>query len=108
MRLDAGGPVAPGAGFVLHSADYHGAATIGIDEHVAMTATPAILRDIARHRGPRQSLVAFGYSGWGPGQLEDELARHAWFTIAEDPKLVFDADREKVWDQAVARRTLPL
>ena len=53
-------------------------------------------------------LVAFGYAGWGPGQLEGELARHGWFTIPEDPKLVFDLDRGKVWEAAVARRTVPL
>jgi putative transcriptional regulator len=52
--------------------------------------------------------VAFGYAGWGPGQLEHELGLHAWFTIPDDPKLIFDDDRGKVWDDAIARRTIPL
>jgi putative transcriptional regulator len=104
----AGGPVQPSSGFVLHSADYHSDATIGIDDHLAMTSSVAVLRDIARHAGPQKSLVVFGYAGWAPGQLEGEIAMHGWFTVPEDPKLIFDVDREKVWDAAVARRTIPL
>jgi len=75
---------------------------------VAITSSPEILRDIGQHKGPEKSLVAFGYAGWGPGQLEGELAQHGWFTAPEDPKLVFDEDRAKVWDEAMARRTLPI
>jgi putative transcriptional regulator len=67
-----------------------------------------VLRDIGHNEGPRQSLVAFGYAGWGPGQLDAELAQGAWFTVPEDPKLVFDADRDKLWDDLLKRRTIPL
>ena len=84
MRLFAGGPVQPDAGFIVHSADYHRPGTIDIDGRVAMTANPEVLRDIGHHQGPRQSLVAFGYAGWGPGQLEGELALGGWFTVPED------------------------
>ena len=108
VLLFAGGPVAPEAGFVLHSTDYHRAETLDIDGRVAVTSTPQIISDIAHRRGPQKALIAFGYSGWGPGQLENELTLHAWLTAPADPKLIFDEDRDKVWDAAMARRTLPL
>jgi putative transcriptional regulator len=108
VLLFAGGPVEPGVGFILHSVDYRRAETLDIDEHVAVTSTHEILSDIAHRKGPAKTLIAFGYSGWGPGQLESELAQHGWFTTPADPKLIFDDDREKVWQEALARRTRPL
>jgi putative transcriptional regulator len=108
VRVFYGGPVQPWLGFVVHSAEYHRGQTVDIDGKVAMTSSPEILRDISRTQGPHKALVAFGYTGWRPGQLESELDRHGWFTIPEDPKLVFDDDREKVWDEAKARETFPL
>jgi putative transcriptional regulator len=108
VRLFAGGPVQVDACFVVHSADYHRPGTVDIDGRVAMTTTPEVLRDIGHHQGPRQSLVAFGYAGWGPGQLEAELALGGWFTVPGDPKLVFDADRDKLWDEAMKHRTISL
>ncbi len=108
MRIFAGGPVEQRLGFVLHSAEYHLADTLIIDAKFAMTSNLEVLRDIARHRGPAKSLMAFGYAGWGPGQLENEMAQRAWFVAAADPKLVFDEDREKLWDLAMARRVINL
>ena len=108
VRLFAGGPVQPEIGLIVHSADYHRTGTIDVDGRVAMTANPEILRDIGHHAGPKQSLVAFGYAGWGPGQLEGELALGGWFTVPEDPKLVFDVDRDKLWDEAMKDRTISL
>jgi putative transcriptional regulator len=108
VRLFAGGPVQPEIGLIVHSTDYHRAGTIDIDGRVAMTTNPEVLRDIGHHQGPKQSLVAFGYAGWGPGQLENELALGGWFTEPEDPKLVFDVDRDKVWDEAMKHRTISL
>jgi putative transcriptional regulator len=108
VRVFAGGPVELQRGFVVHSAEYQRSGTIDIDGRVAMTASPEILRDIGHNKGPQKSLVAFGYAGWGPGQLEHELEQRAWFTAPEDPKLIFDEDRDNVWEGAMARRTLPL
>jgi putative transcriptional regulator len=108
VRVFVGGPVEPWLGFVVHSAEYHRAGTIDVDGRVAVTSSTEVLRDIGHNKGPKQSLVAFGYSGWGAGQLENELARGGWFTLPEDPKLIFEEDREKVWDDAMARRTVPL
>jgi putative transcriptional regulator len=107
IRVFAGGPMEPSTGYVLHSADYHRSGTIEIDNHVAMTLSPNILLDIGHGRGPKKSLVAFGYAGWGPGQLAMELARGDWFITPETTKLVFDEKRDHVWDDAMARRTTP-
>jgi putative transcriptional regulator len=104
IQVCAGGPVEPQVGFVIHSADYRLPGSIDIDGHVAMTSDPQILRDIGHNHGPKNSFFAFGYTGWGPGQLEDEMARHVWFTTLNDPKLIFDADRESIWTTAMARR----
>jgi putative transcriptional regulator len=106
-RIFAGGPVEPQIGFILHTTDYHRAGTIDVGR-VAMTTGPQILRDIGHNQGPGKSLIAFGYAGWGPGQLEGELNLGAWFSVDGDPRLVFDADRDKLWDNATARRTVPL
>lgn len=108
VRVFAGGPVEPWLGFVLHSSDYHRAETVAVDAHISVTASGAILHDLASGKGPRKSLVAFGYTGWGPGQLEGEIAQRAWFTEPADAKLIFDDDRDKVWDEAIARHTVPL
>ncbi|MGH6672807.1 MAG: YqgE/AlgH family protein [Xanthobacteraceae bacterium] len=103
VRLFLGGPVDPEIGFVLHSAEYHGNKTVDIDGRVALSSGTQILRDIGLGKGPRQSLIAFGYAGWGPSQLDNELRNGAWDTVADDPKMVFDDDRSKVWSDAMAR-----
>ena len=108
LSVFAGGPVQPELGFVVHSAEYRRDETIEVDEHVAMTASRQILRDIGHNHGPQKSLFALGYAGWGPGQLENELARHDWFTAPEEPKLIFDDDRANLWEDAMARRTREL
>lgn len=99
VRIFAGGPVQPELGFVLHSADYHRPETVDIDGRVAMTS------NLANRRGPSKSLVAFGYAGWGSGQLEGELGQRAWLTAEDDERLIFDEDRGAVWDEALKRRT---
>jgi putative transcriptional regulator len=108
LRVFAGGPVQPELGFVIHSAEYRRNETIEVDERVAITGSRQILRDIGHKRGPQKSLFALGYAGWGPGQLENELARHDWFTAPEEPKLIFDDDRANLWEDAMARRTREL
>jgi putative transcriptional regulator len=104
LPLHLGGPVEPSLGFVLHSAEYRRAETLDVDGRVAMTASREILRDIVTGKGPKKALVAFGYSGWGPGQLEAELKTDAWIVAPADMRLIFDEDRDKVWDAAMARR----
>ncbi len=102
VRVFLGGPVSPGLAFVLHSADYHRPDTIDIDGNVALSDAADVLRDIGFGKGPSKSLVAFGYAGWAPSQLENELAHGGWITAPENPELVFDDDRSQVWTDAVA------
>jgi putative transcriptional regulator len=105
VRVFLGGPVQPELGLVLHSPDYRRPETQVIGLHAAMTATKEIFRDLAGGRGPKRVLVAFGYAGWGPEQLERELALNAWYTAPADEKLIFEEDRDKVWELAMQRRT---
>ena len=108
LEVFAGGPVQPELGFVVHSPDYHDSVTLAVGGVVAITADRQVLRDIGHHKGPKKALFAFGYAGWGPGQLEGEIARHDWYTAIGDPKLIFDDDRGNLWDDAMARRTQEL
>lgn len=104
VRIFAGGPVQPEIGFVIHSADYDREDTLPVNADLAVTAIREVLRDIARNQGPRKSLVALGYAGWTPGQLESELARDDWLVASASPALVFDTPPERIWDEAMARR----
>ena len=108
VRIFLGGPVQLEVGFVIHSTDYHRPETLDVDARLAATSSREVLLDIARNAGPMKSLITFGYAGWAPGQLEAELARNVWYTAPADPGLVFDDDRDKVWEHATARRTQDL
>jgi putative transcriptional regulator len=104
VRILSGGPVEPETGFVVHSAEYGLLETLRVTTDVSVTASLDVLRDIARNKGPRKALVALGYAGWAAGQLESELARDDWLVVPADAALVFDVARERVWDEAMARR----
>ncbi len=103
-----GGPVEPERGFLLHSAEVVVEGSILVGEGVAMTAETEMLHKIARGEGPDRKLFAFGYSGWGPRQLESEFARDDWFVIPSDPSLIFALDPARSWERAAARRGLDL
>ena len=103
IRVHFGGPVESGRGFVLHSSDYHQEATMVIDEQIAVTATTDILRDITEGDGPQSSLLALGYAGWGPGQLDSEIQDNGWLSVDADPGLIFGAEPDKVWQGALAK-----
>jgi putative transcriptional regulator len=103
-----GGPVQLQLGFILHTTDYRRAGIIEVNGTVAVTATKEIVRDIAAGNGPNKFMLIFGYAGWGPGQLEGELKRNSWFTTPFDLSLIFDTDRDRVWEKALERRTRDL
>jgi putative transcriptional regulator len=104
VMVFVGGPVEQKLGIVVHTAEYELADTIHINGEVAATTSREILDDIAHNQGPQKMLLAFGYAGWSPGQLENELARGDWFVVPSDPALVFDEPRDRVWHEAMARR----
>lgn len=104
MPVQFGGPVEPGRGFVLHTADYYSSeTTLPIDESVALTATLDILRAIAQGSGPRRVLLALGYAGWGPGQLDDEIQRNGWLHCTADEELLFSSDLEAKYTAALRK-----
>ena len=96
-----GGPVDTDLAFILHSPEYIIEGTVVIDELVALTSKPEVLRDIGIGKGPRRSLLAFGYSGWGPGQLDDEVQRGDWLVIDGDPEIVFGPNPAAKWRHAI-------
>ena len=103
IHVHRGGPVETQRGFVLHSPDYNREGTLVLNEHVALSATTEILKSIATNTGPKSNLMALGYAGWGPGQLDDEMRRNAWLNVPGDPDLLFSADYHNKWEMALAK-----
>jgi len=108
IAVHTGGPVEPGRVFILHSADVMTPGSKAVASGIAVTTTPDILRLIGAGKGPKDSLFVFGYAGWGPGQLDGELARADWFVVPGDPDLVFAAEPEQSWCKALKRRGVDL
>ncbi len=99
-----GGPVETGRGFVLHSTDYFATdSTLPVDSAIGLTATLDVLKAMADGSGPRKALLALGYSGWGPGQLEGEIQGNGWLHCDADDLLVFDCTLDERYDQALAK-----
>ncbi|MCY4478333.1 MAG: YqgE/AlgH family protein [Rhodospirillales bacterium] len=101
ITLHYGGPVQPEIGFLLHSAEYAIRGTRVLSGAFALTTNLEALIDVAFGYGPRRSLLIFGYSGWGPSQLESELARGDWAVIDADPDLVLGTDHESKWRRSL-------
>ena len=100
--VHVGGPVEPQRGFVLHSLDWGGQDTIEVAGHWALSGTIDVLRAIAEGKGPRRWLVALGYAGWGPDQLDEEMTRHGWFTTPGNDSLLYDTPVDQRWTAAFA------
>ena len=101
VRLQYGGPVEPGRGFVLHSADYEGRSTRRLQRGLAVSFGSDVLVAMGDGRGPSKSVVVLGYAGWGPGQLESELARDDWLTATGDETLIFSPNLDTLWKRAL-------
>lgn len=101
-QVHFGGPVERQRGFVLHGNDYKAATgTLEIDDTFRMTATLEVLEDIASGTGPAVSMLALGYSGWGPGQLEYEIGQNGWLTCKPTHEVVFGTPNEQKWTAAL-------
>ncbi len=101
IRLVEGGPVEQGRGFVLHSADWTSEASLRVDDATALTASLDVLKAIAAGGGPRNGLLALGYAGWGPGQLDGEMQQNAWLSAPADSAIIYDADDATKWKRAL-------
>lgn len=103
VMVHVGGPVEAGRGFVLHTADFVQDSTLIVSETIGLTATVDILKAIAAGTGPQRSLLALGYAGWAPGQLENEIRANGWLHVDPDEDLVFGGDLESKWPLAMSK-----
>jgi putative transcriptional regulator len=108
LRVHYGGPVEPMQGFLLHTAEYAGGDTRVVGGGIALTTDPQILRAIGAGSGPRRSLLALGYAGWAPGQLETEIRSGHWVDVKADEKLLFEEPADTQWERAMSRRVIRL
>lgn len=104
IPLHAGGPVEGGRGFVLHTGDWSSEGSLPVEGGYALTASVDILKAIAAGGGPRQGILALGYAGWGPGQLEGEFNANAWLTVGSDEAILFEEEEQEAkWRRALAK-----
>ena len=103
IQVHTGGPVESGRGFVLHTTDYFQDSTLQVSDDIGLTATADILKSIATGDGPVHSLLALGYAGWAPGQLDAEIQANGWLHVPADRELVFDRDLDSKWERAVQK-----
>jgi len=97
LRIYLGGPVESARGFVLHSADYRCEDSLITDNGIGITASTKILKDIGAGHGPRDRILAIGYAGWSPGQLESEIEANSWITVPATSELIFHTGDETKW-----------
>ena len=90
-------------GFVLHTTDWTGEGSLRVNDTLALTASLDVLKAIAEGHGPREGLLALGYAGWGPGQLDAEIQQNAWLSVQADETIVFDAEDDTKWRRALAK-----
>ncbi len=102
IQLCQGGPVDHGRGFVLHTSDWVSDASLRVDDRLALTASLDVLQEIAQGGGPKEGLLALGYSSWGPGQLDREMQQNVWLSAPAKLDLLFDPDHETKWRRAMA------
>ena len=103
IRLCAGGPVENVRGFVVHTTDWMADGTLRVDEGLGLTTSLDILKAVAQGRGPKECLLALGYAGWGPGQLEIEFSQNSWLSVPADEALVFKGDNDTRWRRAMEK-----
>ena len=95
-----GGPVQQERGFILHQPQGEWSSSLKINEQMALTTSCDIIEAIAHDEGPEQSIIALGYAGWSPGQLEQEIATNTWLSCPADEQIIFNTPTEKRWQAA--------
>lgn len=102
MDMHVGGPVEPGRGFVLHTGEFESDSTVEVQDGICLTATLEILREISKGKGPKDFILALGYSGWAGGQLEDEIRSNSWLTVDCNSSLLFDTAETEKYSRSLA------
>ncbi len=102
IELFRGGPVDSARGLVLHTSDWTGEGSMLVDDHVALTSSMDVLKALADGGGPARGLLALGYAGWSPGQLDREMNEFAWLSAPSTVDLLFDQDHDTKWRRAMA------
>lgn len=100
LYIRYGGPVESGRGFVLHSDEVIQKETLSIEKGVALTSTSEFFEDLSKGKGPKNSILALGYAGWGPGQIEKEILANSWMTLSADSSFLFDEEVTNKWYKA--------
>ena len=100
LYIRYGGPVESGRGFVLHSDEFIRKETLTIDKGIALTSTSEFFDDLSKGNGPKNSILALGYAGWGPGQIESELISNSWMTLRTNSNFIFDESVSNKWNDA--------
>ncbi len=100
LLIRYGGPVESGRGFVLHSDEVMQKETLTISNGIALTSTSEFFEDLSKGKGPKHIILALGYAGWGPGQIELELASNSWLTLEADSDFIFDERVSNKWKDA--------
>ena len=100
LYLRYGGPVESGRGFVLHSDEVIQKETLSIAKGIALTSTSEFFEDLSKGKGPKNSILALGYAGWGAGQIELEIASNSWMTLKTDSNFIFDENVNNKWKSA--------
>ena len=108
IRLHYGGPVEPRQGLTLHTPEFAIEGTLRVAAGIALTGNPEMIKAIGEGRGPKRYLVALGYAGWAPGQLEAEIKAGGWFSVPADQAIVFDEQFDTKWERAKAKREITL
>jgi putative transcriptional regulator len=103
MPIHFGGPVEIGRGFVLHSSDYLREGTTRVDDQICLSATVEILQAIADGGGPERAVMTLGYTGWGAGQLDEEMKANGWLTAPADDAIIFDRDLDSKWQRSLGK-----
>lgn len=103
MKIMKGGPVDPERGFLLHSGEFGRKETVRLGDQYSITGTVEALKELAEGKGPDKALFLLGYSGWGAGQLEQEIRQNSWLVADPDPAIVFGEDPRSKWDMAISR-----
>jgi len=95
-----GGPVQIDRGFILHSPTGNWESSLKVTDTIAVTTSQDIMQSIANNQGPEKALIALGYAGWGPGQLEYEMSENTWLSCPATADIIFNTPIEKRWTAA--------